>query len=111
MTIKKPGCILDELLTILVGYLSRFPSHPSELKEMSTVSICSDNPVESEYGSIPSHHIMGFDCVIKIEEPECIQFFVDRYRITIIIIIMNRIINKSSRDCIPCLYNEFTISI
>lgn len=111
MTIKKPECILDKSLTILVGYLSRFPSHKPEIKEMSTVSICSDNPVESEYGSIPSHHIMGFDCVIKIEEPECIQFFVDRYRITIIIIIMNRIINKSSRDCIPCLYNEFTISI
>ena len=55
MTIKKPECILDKSLTILVGYLSRFPSHKPEIKEMSTVSICSDNPVESEYGSIPSH--------------------------------------------------------
>lgn len=89
MTIKKPGCILDESLTILVGYLSRFPSHPSELKEMSTVSICSDNPVESEYSSILSHHMMSFDCIIKIEEPEYIQLFVDRYRIIIRKTIMN----------------------
>ena len=107
--IKRPEAILDESLSILIGYLLRLPQSAAT-KDEGNLSVSSDNPMDAMSHPVSAYHIIDLDMVLKIDDPGSIIVFVDRDRIGFVRM-LNRTFYKGRRHFIPDLCGQYSIQV
>ena len=74
---KRPECVLDESVSILINYILNFTiEHQTEQEEsMMTMPSTKNKTLDNSY------RVIEFEGVFKIEDPGMISLFVDHHRI------------------------------